>query len=48
MRRLNRAEYMNTVRDLLSVNLDLKDLLPQDETANGFDNSAEALHVSPF
>lgn len=48
MRRLNRAEYMNTVRDLFGVALDLKDLLPQDEAANGFDNSAEALHVSSF
>ena len=48
MRRLNRAEYMNTVRDLLGVDLDLKDLLPQDEVANGFDNSAESLHVSSF
>ena len=28
MRRLNRAEYENTVRDLLGVDIDLKDLLP--------------------
>ena len=28
MRRLNRAEYANTVRDLLGVDIDLKDLLP--------------------
>src|SRR6516225_5627905 len=39
MRRLNRAEYANTVRDLLGVDIDLKDLLPQDAAANGFDNS---------
>src|SRR5438874_1902944 len=48
LRRLNRAEYENTVRDLLGVDLDLKDLLPPDASVNGFDNAAEALHVSPF
>lgn len=48
LRRLNRAEYQNTVRDLLGVEIDLKDLLPADESSNGFDNSAEALHISSF
>jgi mono/diheme cytochrome c family protein len=48
LRRLNRAEYQNTVRDLLGVDLDLKDVLPPDEATNGFDNRAEALHVSSF
>jgi hypothetical protein len=48
LRRLNRAEYQNTVRDLLAVDVDLKDLLPEDTTTSGFDNSAEALHVSSF
>lgn len=48
LRRLNRAEYQNTVRDLLGVEVELKDLLPQDEITNGFDNSAEALHVSSY
>ena len=48
MRRLNRAEYENTVRDLLGVDLDLKDLLPPDTAVNGFDNGAESLHVSSF
>jgi mono/diheme cytochrome c family protein len=48
MRRLNRAEYLNTVRDLLGVDMDLKDLLPHDASANGFDNNAEALHTSSF
>ncbi|MDB5335365.1 MAG: hypothetical protein JWN70_984, partial [Planctomycetaceae bacterium] len=42
------AEYANTVRDLLKVDVDLKDLLPLDTTTNGFDNSAEALHVSSY
>jgi mono/diheme cytochrome c family protein len=48
IRRLNRAEYENTVRDLLGVDLDLKDQLPPDTAVNGFDNGAEALHVSSF
>ena len=48
IRRLNRAEYENTVRDLLGVDIDLKDVLPPDTPANGFDNGAEALHVSSF
>jgi mono/diheme cytochrome c family protein len=48
IRRLNRAEYENTIRDLLGVDLDLKDVLPADTPVNGFDNGAEALHVSSF
>lgn len=48
LRRLNRVEYENTVRDLLGVAIDLKDQLPQDGSAGGFDNVAEALHVSTF
>lgn len=48
LRRLNRTEYQNTVRDLLAVDVDLKEVLPEDIATNGFDNSAEALHVSSF
>jgi mono/diheme cytochrome c family protein len=48
IRRLNRAEYENTVRDLLGVDVELKDVLPEDTPVNGFDNAAEALHVSSF
>ncbi len=48
LRRLNRAEYANTVRDLLGVSVDLEDLLPLDTSTSGFDNSAEALHVSSY
>jgi mono/diheme cytochrome c family protein len=48
MRRLNRAEYANTVRDLLGVEVDLTDLLPPDTSVSGFDNSAEALHTSSY
>jgi mono/diheme cytochrome c family protein len=48
LRRLNRTEYENTVRDLLGVQTPLKDLLPQDSSADGFDNIGEALHTSSF
>ncbi len=48
LRRLNRAEYANTVRDLLGVEVDLTDLLPPDTSTSGFDNSAETLHTSSF
>lgn len=48
LRRLNRNEYQNTIRDLLAVDLDLKDLLPPEAVTDGFDNRAEALHLSSF
>jgi mono/diheme cytochrome c family protein len=48
LRRLNRVEYENTVRDLLGIELELKELLPPDTAASGFDNNGEALHVSSF
>jgi hypothetical protein len=45
--RLNRAEYQNAVRDLLAIDVDVKSLLPGDETADGsFDNFADALSIS--
>lgn len=46
MRRLTRTEYVNTVRDLLEVDVDLTDLLPPETSTTGFDTSAESLHVS--
>ncbi len=48
MRRLNQVEYQNTVRDLLGVDVELKDVLPVDTVAGGFDTSAEALHFSSY
>jgi len=45
--RLNRTEYNNVVRDLLGLDIDVKGLLPGDETADGsFDNYADALSIS--
>ena len=45
--RLNRAEYANAVRDLLALNVDPAALLPPDDSADGFDNNADVLSVSP-
>ncbi len=48
LRRLNRAEYQNTLRDLLGVDFNLSDVLPPDASSHGFDNVGEALHSSSF
>jgi len=47
LHRLNRKEYANAVRDLLAVDFDARDVLPADDIAEGFDNIADALQVSP-
>ena len=47
LHRLNRKEYENAVRDLLGVEVNVNEILPQDDTAQGFDNIASALQVSP-
>src|SRR5688500_7229082 len=47
LHRLNRKEYTNAVRDLLAVDFDATTILPADDAAEGFDNIAEALQVSP-
>jgi hypothetical protein len=47
LRRLNRVEYETTLRDLLSAPLEVKELLPDDNTAAGFDNVSAALEISP-
>jgi hypothetical protein len=45
--RLNRAEYNNAIRDLLAVDVDVRPLLPGDETADGsFDNFADVLSIA--
>jgi Protein of unknown function (DUF1592)/Protein of unknown function (DUF1588)/Protein of unknown function (DUF1587)/Protein of unknown function (DUF1585)/Protein of unknown function (DUF1595)/Planctomycete cytochrome C len=48
VRRLNRIEYQNTIRDLLGIQVNLIDQLPEDGSANGFDNAGAALHTSSF
>ena len=47
LRRLNRVEYENTVRDLFAVNVSVKEMLPEDAIAQGFDNVGAALNISP-
>jgi mono/diheme cytochrome c family protein len=47
LHRLNRKEYQNAIRDLLNVEFDADRILPADDTAEGFDNIATALQVSP-
>jgi uncharacterized protein DUF1592/uncharacterized protein DUF1588/uncharacterized protein DUF1587/uncharacterized protein DUF1585/uncharacterized protein DUF1595 len=47
LHRLNRTEYANAVRDLLSIDVDVAAMLPPDDSAAGFDNNADVLGVSP-
>lgn len=47
LRRLNREEYKNTIRDLLGIDFDVSGF-PQDPPAGGFDNNGGALTVSPL
>ena len=44
--RLNRAEYQNSIRDLLHLEIDASELLPVDDASYGFDN-AGGLRMSP-
>jgi mono/diheme cytochrome c family protein len=45
--RLNRAEYNNTVHDLLGVDIRPADEFPQDDSGYGFDNIGDVLSMSP-
>lgn len=45
-RRLNRAEYNNTIRDLLGVDTHPADSFPQDDSGYGFDNIGDVLSLS--
>lgn len=46
LRRLNRTEYETTLRDLLAMPVEVKELLPDDNVAAGFDNVSAVLDVS--
>jgi Protein of unknown function (DUF1592)/Protein of unknown function (DUF1588)/Protein of unknown function (DUF1585)/Protein of unknown function (DUF1587)/Protein of unknown function (DUF1595)/Planctomycete cytochrome C len=48
LHRLNRTEYANAIRDLLALPIDTTTLLPPDDSAEGFDNVADVLGVSPL
>jgi len=47
LHRLNREEYQHAVHDLVLVDVNAAEMLPPDDTAQGFDNIASALQVSP-
>ena len=47
LHRLNRTEYANSIRDLLALDIDPTNLLPADDSSEGFDNIADALAISP-
>jgi mono/diheme cytochrome c family protein len=46
-RRLNRAEYNNTIRDLVGVDFRPAEDFPQDDSGYGFDNIGDVLSLSP-
>ncbi len=48
IRRLNRTEYKNTIRDLLGVDYDPADDFPGDDVGYGFDNIGDVLSLPPI
>ncbi len=48
IRRLNRSEYNNTIRDLVGVDFQPAKNFPSDDVGEGFDNIGDVLSVSPL
>ena len=48
IRRLNREEYRNTIKDLLKYDFNVSDILPPDDTGYGFDTIGDVLSISPL
>jgi Protein of unknown function (DUF1592)/Protein of unknown function (DUF1588)/Protein of unknown function (DUF1585)/Protein of unknown function (DUF1587)/Protein of unknown function (DUF1595)/Planctomycete cytochrome C len=48
LRRLNRAEYNNTIRDLVGIDFHPADDFPGDDVGYGFDNMGDVLSLSPL
>ena len=48
IRRLNRVEYRNTIRDLMGVDFDTQTVFPPDDTGHGFDNIGDVLTLPPM
>ncbi len=48
IRRLNRAEYNNTIRDLVGVDFQPAEDFPSDDVGHGFDNIGDVLSLSPL
>ena len=47
LRRLNRAEYNNTIRDLFGIDIKPADIFPSDDVGYGFDNIGDVLTLPP-
>jgi hypothetical protein len=47
LRRLNREEYRNVIRDLLGVEVSVENILPPDDSGYSFDNIGDVLTLSP-
>ena len=48
LRRLNRVEYQNTIRELVGVDFDAPGIFPPEDTGHGFDNLSDVLTLSPM
>jgi mono/diheme cytochrome c family protein len=48
IRRLNREEYRNSIKDLLKVDFEIENILPPDDTGYGFDTIGDVLSISPL
>ncbi len=48
IRRLNREEYRNSIKDLLKYDFNVADILPADDTGYGFDTIGDVLSISPL
>jgi hypothetical protein len=48
IRRLNRVEYRNTIRDLMGFDFKAEEEFPPDDSGYGFDNIGDVLTVSPL
>ncbi len=48
IRRLNREEYRNTIKDLFGVDFDVTEAFPADDTGYGFDTIGDVLSISPL
>src|ERR1700678_2119991 len=48
VRRLNRTEYNNTIRDLVGVDFQPAEDFPSDDVGHGFDNIGDVLSLSPI
>ena len=48
IRRLNKIEYNNTIRDLIGVDFNPAEDFPSDDIGHGFDNIGDVLSISPI